>query len=360
MAEVKDQVEDDIDPLALEAYAEQDAEGEDPIKKKIEESQQETEEPESEPQEEPEEEAEPTEEEEEKPEEEPEKPEEAEEEPEKSEDEVIRQIAIDESLTVEEAKSQHEARKNILEKYKNDPNQMAKALQSTQSAYDKTRTELEKIKSQPDVEDIEQTIANDEAKIPAYVQSKQDELIEQYKAKYPRKTENMSDELILEEVTEVVRQNYRRHAEKKIGEIKDQATRRRDELLTGLNEKDREFLPEVKAILNDTPDTQVLHKSFDIMDLVYHARGQKYTPEYIEQIKKEAAAKGQEEAKIIGEKVPESKGSAPIKKVGSTSLTEKQKERAQEMFPDKSLEVAIADYKDVFAADLKKDPKYLG
>lgn len=280
---------------------------------------------------------------------------------EKPEEEVIRELAVSESLTIDEAKEKFEGRKSLLEKYENDPVKMAKALQSTQSAYDKTRVENEDLKKQPDVDNLEQEIVLARAKVPAYVQNNQDKLIEQYRTKYPVKSEKMETPEIIEEITAIVSDNFEAYAQRKVTEVKTQASARRTELINGISETDRKFLPEVKAILNETPDIQVMSKAFDINDLIFHARGKLYTPEYIEQIKQEALKKGEESPKIIGEKVSTPTGAAKIVKSKPTGeLNTTQTERAVEMFPDMDLKEAIADYKDLFKDELKEDPKFIG
>jgi len=365
--------EDEIDPLALEAYAEMEDEKE-PLQKKIDEKKAESEEPE-EKEEEPEEEKseEPSEEEsepkedeeketkEEKSEEEKEEEKSEDETEEKPEDDVIRDIAVSESLTIEEAKDRHEGRKGILEKYKNDPSEMAKALQSTQSAYDKAKAENEELKTRPDVDNVQQAAANSAVEISAYVSKNKDALIAKYQEKFPRKSEGMEEDAILEDVTEMVRVKYENHLENQQAEIKSQASKLRDSLITDLGEDNKEFIPEIKSILNSTADVQLVSKAFDIKDIIKFVRGEKYTPEYIKQIEEAAFKRGQEEPKILGEKTVKASGKTVTKKKQvSSKLSERQKDRAQEMFPDQDIESAIKDFKEIYADDLKKNPQFVG
>lgn len=360
----------ELDPIAAEAYKEMEAEArgvvyepkkeepkeekaEEPKEEIVEEEKAEEENLDEKPAEEPaSEEAEPSKE-----------PEEPEAEPTEAEpeEEVIRKVAVNEGLTLEDAKERHTARQNLIAKYKKDPYEMAKALQSTQSAFDKARIENEKLKETSNYDVLGMQIEQEKAKIPQLVQGNADKIISEYRSKYPKKSERLSDEEILEEAQELIRSNYDKKVEEKLGEIKSQAQTRRDELLKEVPEHSKHLTPEIKEILDKTPDTQIAASTYSLEDVVAYVRGQHYTPEKIKKLEEEAYKRGKEEAKIVGSKKPPSSGSGPQNKPNHDgSLTEKQMERARHMFPAINDDKKVAEFfRDIYATELKENRNFV-
>jgi hypothetical protein len=275
-------------------------------------------------------------------------------------EEEVRKIAVDEQVTLDEAKSRIEARQNIVKKYKGDPIELAKAYQSTQSAYDKLKVEHDKLLNAPDYDVIEQEREKEAAKIPVHVKENADKIIAEMRKKFPHRTEQMTDEAILEDFEANLKQRYDQYVQSKRDEIKTKAAQVRVDLLKDIDETNRQFIPEIKEILDKTSDVHLLSKSFTIKDTVQFVRGRHYTPERIEQLKKEAFERGKQEPKIISQKVPpQPQGSKTVVKEKTSSLNEKQKAYAQSMFENVTEERACELFREVYEKDLKKNSNFL-
>ena len=344
------------DDIAKEAYAEMDAEKngdalpdkdkeQKPEAKPAEPAEQPAEEvaepSEEKPAEKPaEEEAKPAEGEEAKPKEEPKTP---------TEEEQIQEHAIKNSLTFAEAKEELTQVKAVAEKYKGNPIEMAKALRSTQSAYDKLKAEAAKpktvIQQDPRLE-INQYVAQNKAK-----------LVEQYRAKYPAKSDLMTDEAILEDVTEIASQRHAAWRQEEAQKIKASAGQKRESSLAEIPDADKRYIPDVKALLQRYSDAEVMDESFNVRDVIAWAKGQRFDDE-VKAAEERGYKRGQEETKIIGAKTG-AEGKPPAKKPESTGLSDKQKARAHEMFPHDSPEEAEAMFKDTYKEELKKDKNFI-
>lgn len=277
-------------------------------------------------------------------------------------EEDIRALAIEESLNMEEAKERLTARMNLVQKYQNDPKKMAKALQSTQSSYDKIKNELAQLQSTPKYDENILQREVEKASIPAEIERNKDELIAKVREMNPKKTENMDDQDIVQLLVAKAKQDIDVKYEKTLSEMKVKASERRVDALKQISEADKEFIPDVKKMLEQAADNQVASPHFDIQDFVKYVRGEKYTSEYVEKLKKEYYEKGKSEAKILGEKRPVTQPTTKtvVKPEGTArNLNQAQKNRAIEMFPDDSPEVAMKSFKEVFAKQLKENPNFV-
>lgn len=274
----------------------------------------------------------------------------------KPEEEVVRDHALKHNLTIEEAKDDITKTKAIVEKYKNDPVELARALRHTQSGYDQLKAK----EGKPQV-----IIQKDPAaEIREYAEKNKEAIIKNFRAKFPAKSENMTDEVIIEEAAANAEKDYEAWVKSEKEKVTKLATDKREQLLLAIPEGDKRFIPDVKALLARTPDHEVAHESFDIKDLVYYARGSYYTPERVKSLEDAAFKRGKEDPKILGAKDQGgSGGSAPSKSKGIvTGLNGDQKFRALEMFPAEdgySEEQAYKAFQDTFKEELKKDKNYL-
>lgn len=278
--------------------------------------------------------------------------------PSKSEDEIIQDHAIKNGMTYSEAKEDIEATKAVLKNYKT-PEEIARALRSTQSEYSKLKSQVEQ-KPKPQ---IFQRVSDGEfiarAKQFYSVNEKEKEKdVQAFRQRFPEHSELLTDGAIVEQIIDRSLSGYRASAEKQESELVKKAAERREQLLTSVAETDKRFLPDVKKIIVDTSDAQVLNEGFDIKDIVYWAKGQRYDPD-IKAAEERGYTRGKEESKILGMKTGTGGGGAPKSSKGSTDLTQAQQRRAVEMFPDGTPEEAYKSFKEVHADDLKTDPHFL-
>ena len=273
------------------------------------------------------------------------------------EEEVIRDHALKHNLTIDEAKEDITKTKAIVEKYKNDPVELARALRHTQSGYDQLKSK----EGKPQI-----IIQKDPgAEIREFAEKNKEKIIENFRKKFPAKSEMMSDEVILEESVAIAEKDYEAWQRTEGDKVAKLAGEKREQLLTSLSEGDKRFLPDVKALLSRTPDHQIAHESFDIKDFVYHARGAYYTPDRVKALEDAAFKRGKEDPKILGVKSGTTGGPAPKKSDsagGGWAGTEDQKNRALEMFSAEdgyTEEQAFKAFQDTFKEELKKDKKFI-
>lgn len=269
-------------------------------------------------------------------------------------DKRITEHAEKHRLTYVEAKEDLEKTEEIIKQYKNDPAEMARAMRNKDREYQKLRAEAEKAAKKPEppfrrmTDDQFRDFAKKKvAEMPDYVGK--------YREKFPAKSENMSDEAIVEEIVERELMIYGEKATQKEVEIKDTAAKKRNDLIAGLPEADRRFIPEIKALLAETDDVSVIAEGFDIQDALYWAKGKAYDAD-IKAAEDRAIKRMKESPEIIG-----TKGGGGSKPQGAktSGLTESQKSRAIEMFgTDSSDEKCFEMFKDAYKEELKKNPKF--
>lgn len=268
-------------------------------------------------------------------------------------DKKITEHAEKHRFTYAEAKEDLEKTEEIIKQFKNDPVEMARAMRNKDREYSKLRSEVDK----KQVEPVFQRMNEDQFKNFAKKQlAEKPEFIEKYREKYPAKSEMMSDDAIAEEVIDREFMIYNEKADKKESEIRVTASKKRDEIISQISESDRRFIPEVKAILLEADDRAIMSDSFDIKDALYWAKGKSYDAD-IKAAEERGAKRAKESPKIIG-----TKGSGTAKPVVDDKhfgLTEKQKERAVEMFgfdyaEDKCYEM----FKDSYKNELKENKNF--
>lgn len=282
-------------------------------------------------------------------------------------DEVINEHAIKHSMTYAEAKADIQATKAIIKNYKS-PEEIARALRSATSAYDKLKSQTEK----KPAEQVFQRIPDEQFLVDAKQHfSKVDDKgraveVERYRQKWPAKTELMSDEAIVEELAALSLNGYRNYAQQQEGQVKGAATKKREQALANVAPEDRPFLPAVKAILDETSDRSILSEHFDMEDLIRHARGEKTSYKAAIKAAEERGAKRErEKSVIVGAKDTTTGGGqkpkVPIGNAGAT-LSQAQKERAEEMFPiDRGYtkDKAYSEFRETFKDELKKNKDFV-
>lgn len=246
------------------------------------------------------------------------------------EDKAIQDWGIKHNLNPEEAKDDYEKTKSIVGKYKS-PEEMARALRLTQSERDKLKNETPK-QEQPVIRPA--VLKDPRTEINQYVAQNADKLIAEYKRNFPSKSEILTEEAILEEVADKVYSSYQNWATSQQETVRRNAAVKRDEALNSLKEEDRAFIAQIKPVLIEMSDEQVLANDFNIGELVAWAKGkniQKLIAEAEERGYKRAKAEG---SKILGQ-IPQSNTgtkSTTKKPSGTVSLSSYDKTRALEMY----------------------------
>ena len=270
-------------------------------------------------------------------------------------DKKITEYAEKNRLTYAEAKEDIEKTDEIIKQYKNDPAEMAKAMRNKDREYHKLRAEAEKASKK--AEPVFKRMSEDQFREFARKKvAEMPEYVEKYRQKFPARSESMSDEAIVEEVVERELMIYNEKAGQKEAEIKATASKRRDEFIASIPEADRRFIPEIKAVLLEMSDIDVIRDGFDIKDAMYWAKGKAYDAD-IKAAEERALKRFKENPEIIGTKGGGS--SKPQTSGKSTGLNDNQKNIAKSMFgadydDDKCFEM----FKETYQDELKKNPKF--
>lgn len=273
----------------------------------------------------------------------------------------ITKLAEKNEITYAEAKDDIEKTDKMIEQFKNDPREMAKALRSKDREYDKLKNELSK------KEEVKEPVFRKMSEV-QFVKAAKDKMNEDpdkyadlYRNKYPAKSERMSDEEIIEEIADREWMGYQDFAVKQEKELITKARTVRDDFITGIAEADRKFIPDVKAILSQLQDVDILQKDWNPDYIMMLAKGRAYDDDL-----KEARAgglnAGKEDTKILGMIKTGSGKQKPVQKAKSTSLNQNQKEQAESMYtsddgyePEKAWKM----FKETFEDEIKKNPSFL-
>lgn len=270
--------------------------------------------------------------------------------------EEIKAYATELGVSEEEAKEDLGHITKIQEKYKDDPKQLAKANLHIQRLYTKTQEELKTLKTPAPPQEVTFEAVAKWLEDGNAVDSKgnkfsKEQIIEAYKIKEPELTSDLDDEKIFVLAVKETREAMNKSIHDAQAQLSPKAKEKREKILTSLSEADKRFLPTVKPLIENLSDAQVMDEKFNIQTYITYAKGEVFdaTLERLEKEKKEIGDKefkrGLEEAKILGITKPPD-GKPPKSK--ETSLTDKQKIRAREMFdnPEITEERAYELYKD--------------
>lgn len=250
---------------------------------------------------------------------------------EKTEQERIEKVAKDEGLTVEEVKENETKDLSIADRHGKDPIKIARALRKEQSEYGKLKNEVEGLREYKTQSETNKAKFNDQT-FNAQMEERQDEVIELYREKYPNDSDDVSDDVVFERAKGLIRKGLE-DKEKEAGMVvKKDAELRRTDLLKNIPEEFKEFIPDVKKMLTECDDRQILDKEFDASYLANYVRGRKYTPDYVKSLETAAYKRGSEQSKIIP-KIPKS---TPTSKKSSSvliaSMSNTDRARAEEIY----------------------------
>ncbi len=270
-------------------------------------------------------------------------------------DKKITEYAEKHKLTYAEAKEDVEKTEEIIKQYKNDPAEMARAMRNKDREYHKLRTEAEKAVKKP--EPVFVRMNEDQFRDYAQkVVAENPDYIEKYRAKYPARSESMSDEAIIEEIADREYPIYLEKANHKEMEIKGTAQKLRDDAIAKVPEADRRFIPSIKAELSKMDDNFVMSETFNIKYLINQAKGEAYDAD-IKAAEERALKRFKESPEIAGTKGGGS--GRPQSSTKSSNLNSSQKETAKAMFgSDYEDEKCYEMFKDMYKDEIKKNSNF--
>ncbi len=213
------------------------------------------------------------------------------------EDAYITEYAKKQGLSKEDAKAEVDSLRAISKKYGDDPVKIAKAYREVQSAYDK-----QKVQASSNVNPAVAAIAaNPRSYVTGEVKKNSQKLIEEFRNENPARSRDMDDEqieeMVIERGTMAIKEQIRGYEI----QLKKEAINKRDEFIKSIPEADRRYTSDIKNILEQLPDYQVVGPTFRFEDLVTYARGKdvdKLIKEAEERVHKQYAVK---DRKIVGE-----------------------------------------------------------
>ena len=266
----------------------------------------------------------------------------------KVEDEALKTFADKHKISVEKAREELEHITKIKDKYKDDDRELPLAFLNIQRLYTKTQEDLKKIQEAAPIKSIERLTDDDIIKdiIDAgkiTIKGKpatREQIIESYRVSHPN-SENIDDDTVLAMTAEKIRQGLINQRTNQSHDMKLKAKDKRAEVISSIDEKDKEFLETVKDVVNNHSDEAILSDSFSVQDVIRWAKGEKYdelVSKHADEIKKahdEGFRKGKEDAKILGIKSSETTPKESGKK--AVSLTDVQKKEALDMFDTDSM-----------------------
>jgi hypothetical protein len=240
-------------------------------------------------------------------------------------------IAKEENITVDEVKENEKKDQIILERHANDAKKLARAMRKEQSEYGKVKAQLDEINEAK----AAQQKALDEQRFAKTIESKKDEIIEKYRENFPHDAEDQSDDVIFDRAKGLLRASFDKAIADQKAAVKTAADNRKREMVETLPQEYSDVKAEVKEMLDQCLDEQVLSKKFDVTFLANSARGKKFTPAYIKTLTDAAYKRGIEQPKILGATNLGTNKQTPRSTTQTVSLTEGEKDRAREMFSAK-------------------------
>jgi hypothetical protein len=239
-------------------------------------------------------------------------------------------------ITVDAAREELKSRDAIREKYKDDQKQLAQANLHLQRLYTKTAEELKSLRealpAQQEVTVDGVIKALDDGKFKVKGKAVTREMaIEAYRQNYPDITAEVDDEKVLRMAAKDMKSHIEAQQKDYLANLTVQAKEKKDKVLSELSDADKQFLPELKPILDNLNARQIMSDDFSIGDLVLWAKGKKFE-DAVKEAEERGFKRGSEQKKIIAEKAPEGTGSQKPKTGTKKALTKAQEERAIEMF----------------------------
>ena len=273
---------------------------------------------------------------------------------EKAEQERIEAVAKEEKITIDEVKENEAKDKSVAERHGNDPIKIARALRKEQSEYGKQKSEVEELRDYKAQSEAQRSRFN-EREFNSRMESHREEIIDKYREKYPGESTDASNDTVFERGKALIKKGIESKEQASAKEVEEKATEKRAELLKTLPEEFKDQRSEVKEILAECDDLQVLDKGFDAVYLANYARGKKHTPDYIKSLEDAAYKRGAEQAKILpkGGKSPKPTGKKTDNVI--SGMTSEQKGRAEEVYGNREGWTKEQMWKEYMKDDVKDD-----
>ena len=268
---------------------------------------------------------------------------------------ILQKYAEDLGAESDDVQKIVDAEKAICEKYKQPYNEVtqpfAKAYRNLQS---KTTQDSQKLKAYEEqmqtqsmaqtytVETIDQAIQQGQVPDSQGRLMSEAQVLEAYRNFKPKLTEDMEDDKVRRLAAEAYKTEWDNQQKQYFGSLKTKSKEKRLEILQNIPEVDKEFLPEIRSLMEATNEQTVVSNDFTPDRIIRFVKGGKYDAlraEFDKKVK-EARLAGIEEGKklseekptIIGEKAPVGSGKAPSKGKSFPSFSENQKQRMYDMF----------------------------
>ncbi|MBD3352828.1 MAG: hypothetical protein GF364_15180 [Candidatus Lokiarchaeota archaeon] len=261
-------------------------------------------------------------------------------------DNLVIEYAQENNMSEEEAREVIEGEFAIADKYNNDIYKLARAHRSQQSGYSKLELQNKLLQ-----ERLEENFLNPQKVVLNGKEYTPDEaqkvLTEAYREAHPEKTEDLEDDEVWKLARSEVNAQQEKVRSQRIREIAEKASKKRVEIISDIVSSDNnKYLADIKPLLQEIPDTQLVSSAFDIKDILTYVKGKHYERD-IKGAEERGYKRGLEEAKILGAKKPVGT-EKPVLKKASTPLSEQDMQRAHEMFGEMGLtkEQIIQFYKD--------------
>lgn len=252
------------------------------------------------------------------------------------EDAYVAEYAKKSGIPVEQAKEEITSLKAIVNKYGNDPVKLAKAYREVQSAYDK-----QKVTASSNVNPaVAQIAANPRSYVIGEVKKNSEKLINEFREQNPARSRDMDDEQVTEEIVERGTFAIKNQISNYEIQLKKEASNKREEFIKSIPEADRRYLPEIKPVLEQLPDYQIISQTFKFEDLVSWAKGKsvdRLVKEAEDRVHKQYAVK---DRKIVGEISKPSQGTKAKQtpeQSKATGMSKYQKDQALQMFASTSM-----------------------
>ena len=268
---------------------------------------------------------------------------------------VLEQYVADLGADADDVQKIVEAEKAICEKYKQPYNEVtqpfAKAYRNLQSKTTQDSQKLKAYEDQVQTQMMSQTYTVDyidkamqEGAIPDSQGRllSETQIVEAYRKFKPKLTEDMEDAQVRRLAAESYKNEWDNQQRQYFGTIKNHAKEKRLEILQGIPDTDKEFLPQIRDLINATNEQTVVGNDFTPDRIIRFVKGGKYDAlraDFDKKVK-EAKLAGIEEGKklasekprIVGEKAPVNSGTAPSKGSNLPRFNETQKQRMFDMF----------------------------
>lgn len=284
----------------------------------------------------------------------------------KAVEDEIKAYVEENEVTEEKAKEDIEAINQMIDETGGDVKKLAKSylhirqLQSKQSGQLKKANEMLSAPRELTIDTVINEVI-DKGKITVNGQkATREQIVEAYRAEHSDITTDVSDEVVLKMAAKDIKSGIEQQNVTRRAELSVKAKEKRSELISALSDKDKQFLPKVKGMIDNLTDAQIMHEDFSLTPYIRYAKGTD-REKYGQQRYDEGYKKGKEEAVIENKKakIGPSDGSTKSKsnKGFKREMSNREQERARDMFDGQNLteQQMFENYIDLYP---KKDEEF--